>query len=86
MSRYTSLTEKNDHKSRAEQLMDMILLNEFSTEVNYSYAEIAMVGDGCLDKMIAERPAMAPITEGYISYYGDNFNADSNLPCPYFGL
>lgn len=78
MSRYASLTEKNDHKSRAEQLIDMILMNEFSTEVSYSYAEIAMVGDGCLDKMIAERPAMAPITEGYISFYGDNFNADSN--------
>lgn len=78
MSRYASLTEKKDHKSRAEQLIDMILLNEFDTEVSYSYAEIAMVGDGCLDKMIAERPAMTPITEGYISYYGDNFNADSN--------
>ena len=78
MSRYASLTEKSDHKSRAEQLIDMILMNEFSTEVSYSYAEIAMVGDGCLDKMIAERPAMAPITEGYISFYGDNFNADSN--------
>ena len=36
MSRYASLTEKKDHKSRAEQLIDMILLNEFSTEVSYS--------------------------------------------------
>lgn len=78
MSRYTSLTEKKAHQSRAEQMVDMILLNEFGTAVSYSYAEIAMVGDGYLDKLIAERPVMVPITEGYISYYGDNFSADSN--------
>ena len=77
MSRYATLTEKKDHQSRAEQMMDMILVNEFGTEVGYSYAEIAMVGDGYMDKLIAERPVMVPITEGYISYYGDNFNADS---------
>lgn len=56
----------------------MILLNEFGTAVSYSYAEIAMVGNGYLDKLIAERPVMVPITEGYISYYGDNFSVDSN--------
>ncbi len=78
MSRYTSLTEKKVHQSRAEQMVDMILLNEFGTAVSYSYAEIAMVGDGYLDKLIAERPVMVPITEGYISYYGDNFSVDSN--------
>ena len=78
MSRYTSLTEKKVHQSRAEQMVDMILLNEFGTAVSYSYAEIAMVGNGYLDKLIAERPVMVPITEGYISYYGDNFSADSN--------
>lgn len=78
MSRYESLTEKKDHQSRAEQMVDMILLNEFGTAVSYNYAEIAMVGDGYMDKLIAERPVMAPITEGFISYYGDNFNADSN--------
>ncbi len=59
-------------------MVDMILLNEFGTAVSYSGAEIAMVGNGYLDKMIAERPVMVPITEGYISYYGDNFSADSN--------
>ena len=78
MSRYESLIVKKDHQSRADQMMNMILANEFGTEVGYSYAEIAMVGDSYMDKLIAERPVMAPITEGYISYYGDNWSADSN--------
>lgn len=77
MSRYESLIVKKDHQSRADQMMDMILATEFNTAVNYSYAEIAMVGDSYMDKLIAERPVMAPITEGYISYYGDNWSADS---------
>ena len=34
MSRYTSLTEKKVHQSRAEQMVDMILLNEFGTAVS----------------------------------------------------
>lgn len=78
MSRYESLIVKKDHQSRTEQLADMVLASEFNTAVNYSYAEIAMVGDGYMDKLIAERPVMTPITEGYISYYGDNWSADSN--------
>lgn len=78
MSRYASLTEKKDHQSKAEKLVDYVLYNEYCSASGYSYAGIVMVGDGFIDKLIAARPVMAPITEGYLSFNGDKFSANSN--------
>ena len=78
MSRYTSLTEKKEHQSKADRLLDYVLYNEFCSAVSYSYSGIIMVGDGFMDSLIAERPNIAFITEGYINFYGENFSADSN--------
>lgn len=78
MSRYASLTEKKDHQSKAEKLVDYVLYNEYCSASGYSYAGIVMVGDGFIDKLIAARPVMVPITEGYLSFNGDKFSANSN--------
>ncbi len=78
LERYLPLMEEKPHRSDAEMLVDYVLYNEFSTSSAYSYTGIIMVGDGFINKLISERPQMANITEGYISFYAENFSADSN--------
>lgn len=68
ISRYSSLTEKKQHQSKAEQMVDFVLYNEFSSSSAYSYAGIIMVGKEKMEKLISERPPMTAITEGYISF------------------
>jgi len=77
LERYIKLTEKKEYQSNADQLVDMLLYSEFSSSSRYSYASIAMVGDGLLNKMISERPPMTQITEGYISFYSNDMGVDS---------
>ena len=83
ISRYSSLTEKKDHQSKAEQMVDYVLYNEYSSSSAYSYAGVIMVGKEKMEKLISERPPMTPITEGYISFYSntgkenENYGADS---------
>ena len=71
ISRYSSLTEKKQHQSKAEQMVDFVLYNEFSSSSAYSYAGIIMVGKEKMEKLISERPPMTTITEGYISFYSN---------------
>ena len=80
ISRYTSLTEKKDHQSKAEQMLDYVLYNEFCSSSAYSYAGVIMVGREKIEKLISERPPMSEITEGYINFYSptDNYSVDSN--------
>ena len=84
ISRYTSLTEKKDHQSKAEQMVDYVLYNEFCSSSAYSYAGVIMVGKEKMEKLISERPPMTAITEGFISFHSNNanendgYNIDSN--------
>ena len=80
ISRYTSLTEKKDHQTKAEQMLDYVLYNEFCSSSAYSYAGVIMVGREKIEKLISERPPMSEITEGYINFYSptDNYSVDSN--------
>ena len=78
MSRYTSLTEKKEHQTKAEKLVDYVLYNEYCSASGYSYSGIVMVGDGFIEKLIAARPAMASITEGFVNFNGDKFSANSD--------
>ena len=71
ISRYTSLTEKKQHQSKAEQMVDFVLYNEYSSSSAYSYAGVIMVGKEKMEKLISERPPMTEITEGYISFYSN---------------
>lgn len=71
ISRYSSLTEKKQHQSKAEQMVDYVLYNEYSSSSAYSYASIIMVGREKMEKLISERPPMTEITEGYISFYSN---------------
>ncbi len=71
ISRYASLTEKKQHQSKAEQMVDFVLYNEYSSSSAYSYAGVIMVGKEKMEKLISERPPMTPITEGYINFYSN---------------
>lgn len=71
ISRYASLTEKKTHQTKAEKMVDYVLYNEYCSSSAYSYAGIIMVGKEKMDKLIAERPPMTTITEGYISFYSN---------------
>lgn len=71
ISRYSSLTEKKQHQSKAEQMVDFVLYNEFSSSSAYSYAGIIMVGKKKMEKLISELPPMTTITEGYISFHSN---------------
>ena len=71
ISRYVSLAEKKDHQTKAEQMLDYVLYNEYCSSSAYSYAGVIMVGKEKMEKLISERPPMTPITEGYINFYSN---------------
>lgn len=77
LSRYEELIVEKEYQSDADQLVDYVLFSEFDFASRYSYAGIIMTGDGYLDKLIAARPKIARITEGYLSFHGENFGVDS---------
>ena len=70
LNRYSSLAEKKDYQSNADKMIDFVLYNEYATASAYSYAGIAMVGAGHIEKLVAAEPPMTTITEGFISFSG----------------
>ena len=82
LERYISLTEKKTHQTNAERMIDYALYSEFSSASAYSYTGIAMVGGEKLQQMIAERPPMTNVTEGYINF----FNTNEKNPKEDFGV
>ena len=77
LDRYVSLAEKKENQTKAEQLVDYVLFSEFDFASRYSYAGVIMTGEGYVSKMISERPDIASITEGYISFSSENCDIDS---------
>lgn len=82
LERYISLTEKKTHETNAEKMLSYALYNEFCSSSAYSYTGIAMVGGEKLGQMIAERPPMTDVTEGYINF----FNTNEKNPKEDFGV
>ncbi len=77
LNRYIKLVEE-ESITNAEEIIDYMLYNEFDYAVVYSYSGLIMTGEGFVDKLIANRPNVAFITEGYIRFYNDKFDVDSN--------
>ncbi len=75
--RYSSLTDSAEHKERSEELLDYVLYNEFLVAYKYSYVGVVMVGDGYIDRLLENALPMTKITEGYVSFFGENASADS---------
>lgn len=73
LERYQSLTEKKPDQSRAEQILEFAMMNEFMTEREYGIAAVLMVGDGAVEKMAANQPDLHTMS-GYVSLYNDDMN------------
>ena len=71
IDRYSSLTDKKDFISNADQLVEYVLYSEFSAAVTYSYSSLIMVSEEHLDNLIVNRPNIAEITEGSIYFNND---------------
>jgi len=77
LNRYTNLIEE-EAITNADEIINYMLYNEFDYAVVNSYSAVIMTGDGFVDKIIANRPNVAFITEGYIRFNNDRFDVDSN--------
>lgn len=73
LERYKSLSEKKPNQSRADQILEYAMLNEFWTERKYGISSVLMVGDGYVDKMTAGHPDVHSIN-GYVSLYGEDMD------------
>ncbi len=77
IERYISLTEKEDEQTNADQIIDYVLYNEFSYAHDYSYASVIMVGDGHLERIIANRKPVAEVNEGHLEIHSSNSYMDA---------
>ncbi len=78
IERYEALTEEKTHQSEAEKLLDFVLYSEFDSASVYSYAGLIMTGEGYINTLIATKPNITRITEGYISFSADEYGVDTN--------
>ncbi len=76
LSRYESLTVKNDNVSSAQVIIDYALINEFNLHLNNSLASMIMVGEGTIDRLVAQEPPVYNKNKGYIWFYGDGYSLD----------
>ena len=78
MERYASLTEEKTEKTNADQIIDFLLHNEFTYARDYSYASVIMLGDGHLDRMVANRQLISSVNQGYLEIYSNNCYIDTS--------
>lgn len=76
LSRYESLTVKNDNASSAQQIINYALSSEFYSHKGNSLASMIMVGEGTIDRLIAQEPPVYNKNKGYIWFYGDGYSLD----------
>lgn len=77
IGRYISLTEEKNEQSNAENIIDFVLYSEFNYARNYSYAGVIMVGDGHLERIVANRQPIAEACNGNIEFSNNNVWVDS---------
>lgn len=77
LERYVDLTVEKENVTNAEALVNYALLSEFQYASNNSYSGVVMVGEGFVDRLIAERPNISNITEGYLHFNSENYAVDS---------
>ncbi len=77
LERYSDLIVHKSNKTNAQVILDYVLFSEFQYATYNSYSAVAMVGDGFVDRMIAESPNISNITEGYLSFNANDYAVDS---------
>ncbi len=80
MDRYSSLMEKQDYLSSAEELAQYALYSEFIAERGAGFNNVIMLGEGHIDKIIEEQPKMVSVESVWMYLYGEgDYSID-----PYF--
>jgi len=69
IERYSELALLNEHNIDADK--EYMLNSEFNTALNYSYTSTAMTGDGFIEKLVADRPDVAMVSNGYLDFTND---------------
>ena len=70
-SRYERLEEDREHLSTSEEVINMMLYNEYRYAVNFSLTGCAMVGTGSVSRMIEADPRIFESGSGHVSLWGD---------------
>lgn len=78
LSRYESLTVKNDNASSAQQIIDYALSSEFYSHKGNSLASMIMVGEGAIEKLALTEPPIYNINKGYLWFPGSGYSIDPN--------
>lgn len=71
-SRYDRLIEEKVNQSDAQNLVDFALMNELNGIREYSLAQVAVVGEGFVDRMTRQYPDHSVITQAYITLYQED--------------
>ncbi len=66
LERYRFLTEKIEDENTADMIINYAMVQELNGIQQYSLAQIAMVGKGHLDEMVAKEPPFRNSEKGYI--------------------
>lgn len=76
LDRYKVLTEETVGLTASEEIAHMVLYNEMECIMRYSMAGVAMVGEGFVDKIIAEQPPIYPYGVDYAWFDGDTLSVE----------
>lgn len=76
LKRYLPLTEKKKNQDTADKLLDYALYEEFMSAFNGSFAGIAMVGNGFIERISAFESSSKPISGGNIYFFGNSLYID----------
>lgn len=85
LSRYIPLTESEEGKTSADKLVDYALYNELMNIRGYSYNQVAFVGDGYVERLVAADPSVKRQTKGDIIFYQQKNNEYRDIYFSYIG-
>lgn len=71
--RYRDLSEEPENLSTAQELLRYALFNELNYAQGYSLEQVAIVGDGFIEKKLLNEPEVSPVTS-WITLQGEHGN------------
>ncbi len=72
LSRYEILTESTEGDSTSDMLVNYFLYNELDAAQNYSLNAAAIVGEGAIDRFLANEPVTVPLRQSYCNFYSNS--------------
>ncbi len=72
LERYERITENQSRATSAQKLVNYALYNELMNSTAYSYAGLMMVSEETLEAMLAAKPDIYRISNGYLTFNCEN--------------